>query len=150
MLLLLPLLVLFFIPAYAETTSMSMTGYEITFENYSQIWFEFEGNELKSAQFSLPVFKSGEWISSIYDLPNPTYYVDNSSEKYDEIWGEKYGKTFTITSELFPNIIVVFDGEYVDNDTILMDGEIRVLDPHTGKQRNDLNVIKLQYLVTVT
>ena len=148
-LLLLPLLTLFFIPVYAETTSTTISGYEITLEEYSQIWLEFDGEELKSAQFSLPTFKSGEWGSIIYDLPNPTYSIDYTSEGYDEIWGEKYGKTFDISSEFLPYALVLFSGEYLDEDTILIDGEIYFIDEQTGKPIDGMDVIKLKYLATV-
>lgn len=130
-------------------SEFSMSGYEVTLEEYSQIWLEFDGEELKSAQFSLPVFESGEWGSRIYDLPNPRYSIDDTSEAYDEIWGEKYGKTFSIASEFLPSIVVLFNGEYVDEDTILIDAEIYFLDEQTGKLIDGTDVIKLQYLATI-
>ncbi len=138
------------IPIGASYASQfSMSGYEVTLGGYSQIWLEFDGEELKSAQFSLPVFKSGEWGSIIYDLPNPTYSIDYTSEVYDEIWGEKYGKTFNISSEFFPHVVVLFSGEYVDSDTILIDAEIYFLDEQTGKPIDGIDVIKLKYLATI-
>ena len=129
------------------TSEFSMSGYEITLEENSQIWLVFDGEELKSGFFTLPAFGEGE--SRIYDLPNPTYSIDNTSEKYDEIWGERYGKTFSISSEFLPNVVVLFNGEYVDKDTIIIDAEIYFLDEETGEPIVDIDVIKLQYLATI-
>lgn len=131
-------------------SQFSISGYEVVLGEYSQIWLEFDGEELKSAQFSLPVFESGEeWGSTIYDLPDFTYSVNNTSETYDEIWGERYGKTFNISSEFLSGAIVLFSGEYLDNDTVLIEGEIYFLDEQTGKPIDDVSVIKLQYLATI-
>lgn len=148
-LLLSPLLILFLIPAYAEVNPVSIIGLETTLEEESEIWFEFDGDEIKTAQLSIPVYESGEWRSEIYDLTNLTYSVYDNTEKYDSVWGEMYGKIFTVTGQISENIFVLFIGEYIDEKTIIINAEIYFHDEENENLFDDANLIELEYLAVV-